>query len=147
MLSQRSNHDPLMKKKGKIGAMIIKLDLEKAYDHLEWSFIRKALLFFEFPKCFINLVLRCISSSRINILFNGERLETFSPSRGIRQGDPISPYIFILCMEYLSTLIENEVDQRNLRGIRLTRGSLQLSYLFFAEMFFCLVPQTIHLIR
>lgn len=95
--------------------------------------MRKVLHFFEFPENFIDLVLYCISSSRVNILFNGERLETFLPSRGIRQGDSISPYIFILCMEYLSLMIKGEVNQGNWSGIRLARGSLRFSYLFFAD--------------
>uniref|UniRef100_A0A2N9HM73 RNase H type-1 domain-containing protein n=1 Tax=Fagus sylvatica TaxID=28930 RepID=A0A2N9HM73_FAGSY len=63
----------------------------RAYDRLEWSFIREVLLFFHFPNHLISLIMDCVSSSTISILFNGGRMEEFSPSRGIRQGDPIIP--------------------------------------------------------
>ncbi|KAF7138178.1 hypothetical protein RHSIM_Rhsim07G0234500 [Rhododendron simsii] len=77
-------------KKGSVGTMVIKIDLEKAFDHLEWGFIRKMLLSFNFPDLWVNLILSCISSSSSSVLFNGGKTENFWPSRGIRQGDPLS---------------------------------------------------------
>lgn len=123
----------LGRKQGKNGLMVVKLDLEKAYDRPEWDFIRKTLQFFKFPSSLIELILNCVSSTKINVLFNGGRLETFSPSRGIRQGDPISPYIFILCLEYLSIMIEKEVREGNWKGVMPIRGSMTFSHLFFAD--------------
>lgn len=79
--------------------MAINIDLEKANDKLEWSFIRDALHEIGYPTEMINLIWHCISSPRMKFLWNGEALEEFSPSRGIRQGDPISPYLFVLCLE------------------------------------------------
>ena len=92
------------KKKGRSGVMALKIDLEKAFDRLEWSFIREILIHFNFPSDLIAIIMDCISSSTVSILFNGGKLDSFSPSRGIRQGDPISPYIFILYLEYLGCL-------------------------------------------
>ena len=89
-----------------MGYMAIKLDLEKAYDRLEWNFIHKVLHAFHFPPKLTRIIISCISSTDISILVNGGMLDSFEPSRGIRQGDPLSPYIFILCMEYLSHLNE-----------------------------------------
>ena len=98
----------LDRKKGKEGYMAIKVDLEKAYDRLEWSFVYKVLQAFHFPPNLIKVIMSCVTSTRISILFNGGALEPFKPSRGLRQGDPISPYLFILCMEFLGHLIEEK---------------------------------------
>jgi len=65
------------------------------------------LIRINFPQGIIKLIMSCVSSVTTSILVNGVRLEQISPSRGIRQGDPLSPYIFIICMDLLSQLIED----------------------------------------
>ena len=94
--------------KGKYGVMAIKIDLEKAYDRIEWISIREMLTHFNFPKNLINLIMSCVTFVSTSLLFNGGNLDSFLPSRGIRQGDPLSPYLFILCMEFLGHLIEGK---------------------------------------
>ena len=74
--------------------MALKIDLEKAYDKLEWSFIRDTLLRFNLLKNLIELIMSYVSSVSTSILFNRESLDTFTPTRGIRQGDPLSSYIY-----------------------------------------------------
>ena len=91
--------------------MAIKLDLEKAYDKLEWSFIRKKLIRFNFLENLIELIMSCISSVSTSLLFNGGCMDSFWPSRGIRQGDPLSLYLFILCMEFLGQLIDEKCSE------------------------------------
>lgn len=98
----------LDKKKGKDGYMAIKVDMEKAYDRLEWSFIHKVLQAFQFPQHLTKLTMSCVTTTSISVLVNGSKLDNFLPSRGIRKGDPISPYLFILCMEFLTNLIEGK---------------------------------------
>jgi len=100
------------KANGKAGYMAIKIDLEKAYNKLEWSFIKSMLIRYNFPDNIIELVLSCISSVSTSILLNGGSLEPFYPSRGIRQGDLLSPYIFILCMEFLGQLIQEKCEAK-----------------------------------
>ncbi|XP_065622950.1 uncharacterized protein LOC136064750 [Quercus suber] len=97
--------------KGREGYMAVKVDLEKAYDRLEWSFIHKVLQAFHFPSSIIKVIMSCVSSSTISVLVNGNALEAFSPSRGIRQDDPLLPYLFILCMEYLGSLVEEKCSK------------------------------------
>uniref|UniRef100_A0A2N9F2I1 Reverse transcriptase domain-containing protein n=1 Tax=Fagus sylvatica TaxID=28930 RepID=A0A2N9F2I1_FAGSY len=116
-----------------VETMALKIDLEKAYDRFEWSFIHHTLQFFNFPSTWIDLIMSCISSSSLSILVNGECLEKFSPSRGIRQRDHLSPYIFIFCMEYLACLIHDEVVQGNWTGVNPSRDGPSFTHLFFAD--------------
>ena len=95
-------------KKGSQEYMAIKIDLKKAYDRLEWHFIQDVLNLYNLPQDTIKLIMSCISGSSISVLFNGGQLDPFLPSRGIRQGDPLSPYLFILCMEVLGFLIADQ---------------------------------------
>ena len=80
----------LDKKKGKTGFMAVKLDLEKAYDRLEWSFIYRVLQAFHFPPKISKIIMSCVTSTSTSVLVNGGALEKFEPTRGIRQGDPLS---------------------------------------------------------
>ncbi|XP_072059052.1 uncharacterized protein [Arachis hypogaea] len=120
-------------KKGRKGWMAIKIDLEKAYDILKWNFIEDTLSDIGLPSQFISTIYSCISSARMRVLWNGEALDEFSPSRSIQQGDPISPYIFVLCMERLSQLISAAVEHGFWKPIKLNRESPDLSHLCFAD--------------
>ena len=110
--------------------MAIKVDLVKAYDWLEWSFIHKVLKAFRFPEELIKLIMSCVSTASISILLNGGKLTPFMPTRGLRQGDPLSPYLFILCMEYL----DNESCRRDeWTPLKASKHNLGISHLFFAD--------------
>lgn len=110
------------KLKGRLGAMILKVDFHKAFDSISWTFLREVLEHFNFPPILINLIIYCVSSNSLSILWNGKQLPSFKPGRGLRQGDPISPYLFILVMEKLSHMIQNEVHKGNWMPFILSRG-------------------------
>ncbi|GKA76430.1 reverse transcriptase [Tanacetum coccineum] len=96
----------MRKKQGQKGSMAIKIDLAKAYDRLQWDFIRDTLFETKIPPLLVEIIMLCVTTPSMKILWNGETTEEFRPSRGIRQGDPLSPYIFVMCMKRLNHLIE-----------------------------------------
>ena len=83
-------------KKGKMGFIAIKIDLEKAYDR---SFLQNTLEDIGFNTHFTSLIMECASSNNIQVVWNEELTNVFLPSRRIKQGEPLSPYIFVLCGE------------------------------------------------
>ena len=94
----------ISQRKDNINLMATKIDLEKAYDKLEWPFIKYTLQFYHFPAKIVDLIMACISSSTISILWNGKA--------SIRQGNPLSPYVFILCLNQLSLTLDQTLHSK-----------------------------------
>lgn len=92
---------------------IMKLDLKKAYDSLEWVFLADVMKYLQFPDRFIKWVLACISSTSFSFMINGKSYGLIRGKRGLRQGDPISPLLFVLGMEYFSRLMKGVADNPN----------------------------------
>lgn len=102
--------------------MLIKIDLEKAYDWLEWNFIKDTLVHLDLPSHLIEVIMLCVTTSTFKILWNGECTDSFTPSRGLRQGDPLSLYLFVLCLERLGQLIETNVQEGLRKPITVSHG-------------------------
>ncbi|XP_058727202.1 uncharacterized protein LOC131598638 [Vicia villosa] len=123
----------MSKKKGKKGYFAIKIDLAKAYDKINWKFIWRVLTEIGLPDNLINIIMHGVTSVETDINWNGSRSDFFRPKHGIRQGDPMSPYLFMLCMDKPSHIIEQKVHQKEWRGVQLGSKGLGISHLMFAD--------------
>ncbi|KAL0000485.1 hypothetical protein SO802_014266 [Lithocarpus litseifolius] len=120
-------------RKLKLGLMAIKLDLQKAYDRVNWKFIQSILLHLGFNDTFTNWIIACVSSVTFEIMVNGGKTEKFKPSRGLRQGDPLSSYLFILGQEVLSRLLEKELVNKNFSGIKASQRGPTITHVMYAD--------------
>uniref|UniRef100_J3L5V2 Reverse transcriptase domain-containing protein n=1 Tax=Oryza brachyantha TaxID=4533 RepID=J3L5V2_ORYBR len=114
-------------------AFLLKLDLSKAFDRLEWSFIANSLKKKGFDDHFIKLVLACISTPCFSVTINGETFGNFRSQRGIRQGCPLSPYLFVLALNSLAETLVNQANLGNIKGSKLSVNGPSIYSIFYAD--------------
>jgi hypothetical protein len=114
-------------------AFFLKIDLAKAFDRIEWNFIVKALKRQGFHDHFVDLIYKYISTTTLSVIINGESTPSFHPQRGLRQGCPLSPYLFIIAVNELSICLQQHSDTHNIQGVTLGPNCPKIHSLLFAD--------------
>ena len=149
-VSQRAIHDNILLAhevinkfhhlKGKKGYAAVKIDMEKAYDRIEWDFLLKCLEQLGFHPIWINWIRECVTTVSYSVLVNNEPCGFFKPTRGLRQGDPLSPYLFLICMDVLAKRLAHQaLNSKSGIGFKLAPRADRIPCLFFADdsLLFC----------
>jgi len=111
----------------------LKLDISKAYDRMDWRYLMVVLNKMGFHHCWIHWMRMCVEPVDYSLLVNGEQVGPIIPGRGLRQKDPLSPYLFIICAEGLSSLIRDAETRGVLTGTKVCRQAPSVSHLLFAD--------------
>ncbi|KAL2938369.1 LINE-1 retrotransposable element ORF2 protein [Bienertia sinuspersici] len=126
-------HSMKKRSRSRKGYMAVKLDMSKAYDRVEWGFLRQLLLKMGFDGRWVNLIMSCVSTVKYSFVINGEVCGSVTPTRGLRQGDPLSPYLFIIVADAFSYMLYEKVRSGHIHGAKASHRGPKVSYLLFAD--------------
>lgn len=113
-----------------------KVDIRKAYDSVNWEFLFSALRLFGFPDQMVGWIKECVTTPSYSIIVNGESHGFFKAEKGLRQGDPLSPYLFSLVMQVLSIMLKKRISQDGFFKYHSKCEILKISHLCFADDLF-----------
>ena len=133
LIAYETTHFLHYRKGGRDGLAAVKLDMSKAFDRVEWSFLENIMLKMGFSSQWVQLIMRCVTSVTYRVKVNKSLTEVVVPQRGLRQGCPLSPYVFILCAEGLSALFRKAEEDGSLLGIQICPTAPRINHLFFAD--------------
>lgn len=127
------------KRSGRVGEMVLKLDMSKAFDRVEWGFLEKIMYKMGFYDSWVKLMMGCVNTVTYSIIINGRPWGHITLSKGLRQGGPLSPFLFLFCVEGLSTLIRKSLEIGLLSGVAACLRGPKISHLFFSDdsLIFC----------
>lgn len=111
----------------------LKLDLSKAFDRMDWHYLRSILPLYGFPSKLVNWIMACVSSAEFSIVVNGRGDGYFRPKSGLRQGCALSPYLFILGMDLLSRGLDFMTHNGYLTGVKLAPTAPPLTNCLYAD--------------
>ncbi|KAA3468126.1 reverse transcriptase [Gossypium australe] len=120
-------------KNGPNNGFVVMLDMSKAYDRVEWDFIESIMKKIGFDVKWIEKIMNCVKLVKYMVKCNNVLSDIFIPERGLCQGDPLSPYLFLFCMEAFLRVLIHAKDNNTLRGIRASINGPRVNHLFFAD--------------
>ena len=103
----------------------------KAYDRVNWNFLKVVMLAMNFSNTWVNWIMECVIIVKYSLLINGIPTQTIHPTRGNKQRDPSSPYLFLLWANILSIALTQAEDIRLIKGISIGRQDVSFTHLFF----------------
>lgn len=133
MLAFEINHYIHRKTQGADGVATLKIDISKAYDGLEWGYVELMLQNMGFPQIWIARIMQLVTTVSYSFVREGKVFGEVQPTRGIRQGDPISPYLYIICAEGLTGLLRQYEESGLIHGCKVARGAPSITHLLFAH--------------
>ena len=133
LVAYETLHAMHIRRKGKKGALALKLDVSKAYEKVEWSFLKGMMIKLGFPEVWVDRVMRCVSTPSFSVRIYGKAYGNVILSRGLRQGDPLSPYLFLICVEGFTSLFAKAELDGKLHGVAVCRNAPCITNLLFAN--------------
>ncbi|KAH9790374.1 reverse transcriptase domain-containing protein [Citrus sinensis] len=133
LISAEIMHFLKRKRQGKKGVAALKIDMAKAYDRVEWDFLKAMMSKMGFADEWVQLVMLCVTTVSYSVLRDDKEVGPIIPRRGLRQGDPLSPYLFLLCAEGFSSLIAKYEKAGLIHGVQVARKAPAISHLLFAD--------------
>lgn len=135
-------HYMKQKKRGSVGEVALKLDISKAYDRVNWNYLKHRMICMGFDEKFIKWVMLCVTTVQYDVCFNGRTVGPIHPKRGLRQGDPLSPYLFLLCVEGLSKKITKAANTEAINNCKVCTAAPPITHLLFADNSFLFFKAT-----
>ena len=132
LLAYEMTHYMQTKRSGKQSYAAVKLNMSKAYDRVEWSFLEKMMIKLGFHERWVDTIMKCVTTVTYRIKVNGQLTDEIAPQRGLRQGDPLSPYLFLLCAEAFSCLLL-AAERRGELGVKVCQDAPSINHLLFAD--------------
>lgn len=126
-------HHMSTKRQNNVGEVALKLDISKAYDRVSWSFLRHRMQSMGFCDRWIAWMMLYVKTVNYNFYFNDSNIGHILLKKGLRQGDPLSPYLFLICVEGLSNMLDAAASNGEVHGCRIAPTAPTVSHLLFAD--------------
>lgn len=121
------------KSSGQVGEVALKLDIIKAYDRMNWNYLKSRMIGMSFSEKWIKWVMICVTTVSYSISFQGSSIGPIIPTRGLRQGDPLSPYMFLMCVEGLPKSLKSAAKSGQISGCRVCTLAPSVTHLLFVD--------------
>lgn len=122
-----------LKNRGNEGEVALKLDISKTYDRVSWKFLKQKLLVMNFCSKWVDWMILCVRTVTYHFCLNDSLVGPVVPKRGLRQGDPLSPYLFLICVEGLSHSLDQVASSGSIHGCKFSPTAPAISHLLFAD--------------